>query len=118
MSNVERLEEWLEAEQYPDAIWSSMKGRKNYHLLGQLSMNNSVLTYDCIEAAKSADGTYRSKLVVHGTDGEKPFTIEYTISDVVITVSCGDDHDFGEWRYDYMGGDLRNCKVCGKTEFI
>lgn len=45
------------------------------------------------------------------------FVVRGRIVDLeIVRIDC--EHDWTEWRYDTMGGDNRDCRRCGRTEFI
>jgi len=117
MSTVKDLEEWLNVEP-PVSVRSTEKPRSRAKTLGWDSRNNTTLIYDCIEAAQSESGSVLNTTKIHGENREVAFVLKYKISDVEIVQLCNPDHDFTEWRYDFTGGDIRNCRRCGLYEHI
>lgn len=115
VSTPERLEAWLEERSNPHALSGRELYRRNKHYL----QHNFVTVYDAIAAGASEDGAYRTKTEIKADFGHTPFVVEYTVSDVKIIEPClNGEHDWTDWSYDYMGGDIRECKTCHLHEFI
>ena len=109
----ERVEEWFEQRQYPNSVWPEDEHRLNMHLrqLGPMSVR------ELVEAAKLEE--YEVHQEVRNAQRGVEFVISYKVTDVEIRELCTEEdggHDWGEWRYDFMGGDIRRCKKCNKAE--
>lgn len=111
----EEFEAWLQEDPHPDWLPVYKKGhetnaREIYH------RTNMGLLYDCLDAAKDPRGQRTFTMKVKGDMGAVTHVIGYTISDVVIEQPCPGEHTFNEWQYDFTGGDIRTCQVCGLIE--
>jgi hypothetical protein len=120
MSDVKKLtpeefERWLEMDPKPDRVWST-RDKTNWHVIRHRT--SLELLTDCIDAAKQESGEKSFVLEVKGDWGAITHLIQYTVSNVHIVPVCSDGHDFTDWQYDFTGGDLRKCKVCGLTEHV
>jgi hypothetical protein len=109
------VEEWLKSKAYPDRTWGERRDRTWEHEIYHFTDMRTL--FDCLEAAKTDSGVGRNVLKVKGPNGLEKYWIEYAVSDVHVIEPCKDGHDFGEWRYDFTGGDIRECNICGLHEF-
>lgn len=112
MTTPAEVEAWLEEKQLPN--WpDSMSNRLNRHLIqSDLPVSIGWL----LEVAESGEQVITGS--IRNAEGGKRYLVSLKLSDVTFTQQCADGHDWGEWRYDYMGGDLRRCNRCDETEHV
>lgn len=109
----EEFEKWLQEDPHPGSVWER-RDKTNEHVIRHRT--NMGLLYDCLEAAKDPRGQITSTMKVKGDMGAVTHLVQYTISGVIIEQPCPEEHSFNEWQYDFMGGDIRTCQVCGLVE--
>lgn len=107
----ERVREWEEQPQYPGAMYKDLL-RPNRQLR-QRSNYNEVLRF--LEAEQAGQEPI-CETTIRNAQGGTVFRVSYKITDVVIEELCVDGHDWTEWSYDFMGGDIRRCRRCGESE--
>jgi hypothetical protein len=114
--SAEAFEEWLKVDPHPDYIYER-HDKTNKHVIRHRT--NMGLLNDCLETMKDERGEHTFTMKVQGDWGQVTHLVQYTLSNVVIAEVCPDGkHSFTDWRYDFTGGDLRDCKVCGLTEHV
>lgn len=116
--DVERVQEWLEQPQYPNAAWPSAAKRRNWQLnqLPVLTTHDLVDILSCAKEHPEDPDRFTVKHAIRSVGRGVVFRVEFDIANVSIVEVCSDGHDWGEWRYDFMGGDIRRCKRCDETE--
>lgn len=109
MDAVDSFKEWLEQPQYKSVRTNDIRP------------NWALRQGDAFDPRDLAD--------IPGDGGERvyvqefrtyhrgvAFRVEFKVSDVKVVQVCQDGHDWDDWHYDFMGGDIRTCKRCGEVE--
>ena len=110
MNTVDDFKKWLNEPQYKTRLHE--QPRHNW----QLPQGGAFDPRDLADIpGDGGERTYTQEFRTYKRG--VAYKIHFKVSDVVVEKVC-EEHDWGEWQYDFMGGDIRTCNRCGEVELV